>query len=110
MAKQIWKSTVSHSRNIYFIDNEGAREGLIGGFSSSWAARDLTLLAKLADVSACAVDWYARVPSAANYGDGPSRLDFTEVVAIGAEQITVVCPDVAQLCGLDVLSRLSKSR
>ena len=106
LAKRCWKGVLSHARNLFFIDNGGAREGLISGFSSSWSARQLLLLCKMEDARARSVDWYARVPTKANWGDGPSRLQFDEVNSIGAERIEVSCVSVSQLDRVDVLSLL----
>ena len=108
IAKWVWKRVLSHSKNIFFQDNESARECLIRSYSPVWSSRQLIVLSKIADASSNAIDWYARVPTSANVADGPSRLDFTHVNSIGAVQVHVSSPRLEQIYGFDVIERLSQ--
>ena len=60
------------------------RDALIACNTSSQVARPVAL-ESLKQIS----PWYARVPTDSNYSDGPSRLDTSKVLAMGAadEQI-----------------------
>ena len=66
---------------VFFIDNDSARHGLISGYSPLLRSAALisATLVELARIGAFA--WFARVPSASNIADGPSRLDFEKLRA-----------------------------
>ena len=75
-----------------FIDNNGVLGSLLKGSSSAPEANMLT-----GRIWLHAAEWswapiWARVESAANIADGPSRRDFTHVESIGAELVAPVLP------------------
>jgi hypothetical protein len=86
IAKRLWSNLYAQSRNLWFIDNEGARESLIGSTSTSWAARELVFHIKLEDTTISPFDWFARVPTQANIADCASRLEFEPLLQLEAEQ------------------------
>ena len=47
----------------------------------------------LADTALGTFAWHTRVPSEANLSDGPSRLDFSAVEAMGYLKVEAVLPD-----------------
>ena len=106
ISKRVWKEVLSHSRNLWFIDNESAREGYVRSYSPSWSSREILLVAKAEDMKSSSVDWYSRVPTSANWADGPSRLDYREVLEIGGKHIEVSCPALSEFSGLDILKML----
>ena len=106
VAKRTWDSVLSHARNVYFIDNESARESLVRSYSPSWTSREILVQIKICDIKSSALDWYARVPTGANYADGPSRLNFKDVLALGGVEISARIPTLDQLTGVSVVKLL----
>ena len=106
MAKQVWERELSHARNLFFLDNEGARESIIRAYSPSWTSRELILQIKIADIRTVSLDWYSRVPTEANCADGPSRLNFDYMDELGAEQVPIAQPNVSDLTRVNVLKLL----
>jgi hypothetical protein len=108
VAKWAWEHILDNSKNIFFIDNESAREALIRSYSPVWTSRELIVLAKVADVRIEANDWYARVPTGANIADDPSRLDFDYLINSGATRLDLKCPELSQIVGVRVMDVLCK--
>ena len=77
---------------LNFIDNDGARFGLIKGYSptrpSAWLIGEFWA----EEAKAQAVSWFARVPSQSNCADGPSRLDFSRLKDIKGWRVIQVPP------------------
>ena len=108
IAKRAWKYELSYSRNLWFIDNESARESIIRSYSPIWTSREILVQIKIEDMKASSVDWYARVPTNANWGDGPSRLEFADVEALGSVEQVVAPLSLAKLTGVNVLELLAQ--
>jgi hypothetical protein len=106
IAKRAWADTLAHARNLFFVDNESAREGLIRNYSPSWTSREIILRVKVLDSRASSFDWYARVPTGANWADGPSRLDFKDILNIGGREVHINPPGLSSLTGVSVLKLL----
>lgn len=106
VSKRVWSQLLAHARNLFFMDNEGARESLIRNFSPSWTSREIILRIKILDIKSSSLDWYSRVPTRANYSDGPSRLNFSDMKAIGAEQVPISQPRLCDITGANILSLL----
>ena len=94
-AKIRWKSLLTmsrHRRVIFFLDNDAARYGLIKGYSptrtSAWLLSEAWRLDEGSGVTA----WFDRVPTKSNCADGPSRLDFSRLWALGDGGTSVVSP------------------
>ena len=80
-----------------FIDNEAARAALVNGSSrNAQSARIVHETWKEAARSGSS-PWFARVPSAANPADGPSRGDFAWCNANGYK--VVALQDIADFAG-----------
>jgi hypothetical protein len=79
-------------RVLNFIDNDGARFGLIKGYNptrpSAWLIGEFWA----EEAKAQAVSWFARVPSQSNCADGPSRLDFSRLKDIKGWRVKQVPP------------------
>ena len=79
LAKHTWSAVFRNRRCFVFIDNNSARYSLINGYSpvldSSQIISDVWLYDSTQGVSS----WFARVPTASNIADGPSRLHFVAV-------------------------------
>lgn len=82
VARKHWARTLGGRRVIFFVDNNAALDGMIRGYSDSKASVSiLKAYAEVDDANPC-VPWFARVQSAANIADGPSRLKFEELEGI----------------------------
>ncbi len=106
IAKEVWADTLSHARNLFFIDNESAREALIRNYSPSWSSRELILRVKILDARSASFDWYARVPTCANWADGPSRLRFEDILSIGGQEVKIDPPSIRSVTGVSVMELL----
>lgn len=78
VAKAHWAEKLKGRRVIFFVDNDSARFALIRMFSPVRASADILWQIAELDLDSRATPWYARVASASNPADGPSRLDFEE--------------------------------
>ena len=95
VAKATWRQYIEGRQVIYFIDNDSARFALIRHYSPHEASADIIWQAAAMDIEARSSSWYARVASASNVADAPSRLRIEEVVrAFGAEKVETVIPTV----------------
>ena len=106
VSKRVWQDALSYSRNLWAIDNEGAREGLIRSYSSSWTAREILLSVNISDIRSSALDWYLRIPTAANFADLASRLKFEELLGMGCERVEVRPVCLEDIRCTDVLAAL----
>ena len=63
---------------------------------------------KADDMKSSAVDWYARVPTCAKWGDGSSRLEFADVHSLGCVESVVEPLCLAKRTGVNVLELLAQ--
>ena len=100
MAKQVWAQNLRNRAAIYFIDTDAARYGLIPGSSRVDASTTLVFHAWRTDAELAALSWYARVPTRSNIADGPSRLEFSILLAWPFSQVVApVFPECRVLFG-----------
>ena len=92
VSKGIWAMRLRGSRVLCFVDNDGARAGLIAATMDHPASDALVLQARHQDLLLSAATWYERVPSAGNPGDAASRLEFERLVAWGAVEVRTGVP------------------
>ena len=69
---------------LLFVDDDSARHAPIKGGSPSPASAMLVSLFWAEEASLRSFAWVERVASASNIADGPSRLAFAEICALGA--------------------------
>ena len=98
---------MAQSRNLFFQDNESAREALIRSYSPSCFSREIILACKISDMHSEALDWRSRVPTQANIADGPSRLDFSALSKFNAVIVDAIVPAVQSLSNVDNLQDLA---
>ena len=79
VARLTWALRLRNRRVIYFIDNEAARLGLIKAYSPVLASLRLIVQCLEWDFKNASSPWYARVPTACNPADGPSRMNLETV-------------------------------
>ena len=80
----VWREELRGKAVIVFIDNEGARFGLVAARSKSRATLPLIGQATQLAARLSLSPWYERVPGPMNVGDAPSRLDFKGLESAGA--------------------------
>ena len=80
----LWAHMLEKRHGLVFIDNDGARQSLIGLRSQSGASLPLIGATALLAAELGLVPWYERVPGPCNIGDGPSRLDFKQAKEVGS--------------------------
>ena len=96
VAKYIWRSILANRRVIYFVDNDSARLALVRGYSPVITSLGIIMRCAHQDALSRSSSWYARVPSKSNIGDGPSRMDASQVRALyGAEVVQPALEDQA---------------
>ena len=83
VARALWGLQLKGRRVLWLIDNESARFALIAMSSPVTASADILWSIADLEISLQTLSWYERVPTASNLADGPSRLCFEEVRALG---------------------------
>ena len=81
-----WETLLHVVALISFVDNDAPRHSVISGYSPSLASSTLISETACWDAKLGVFAWTARVPSASNIADGPSRLDCSPVRAMGAAE------------------------
>jgi hypothetical protein len=74
IARHTWAKKLRDRRVIYFIDNDAARLGMIKAYSPVLPSLEIISRCLNWDHTNNSVSWYARVPTASNIADDPSRL------------------------------------
>ncbi|CAE8676575.1 unnamed protein product [Polarella glacialis] len=86
LAKMHWRKRLEHRRVMYYINNDSAREALIKTTSSSEHTRNMLVVCCAQEHEMRSFPWYARVPTASNIADDPSRMEFKELETMGADR------------------------
>ena len=87
VAKMVFADFLTDASPCGFIDNEGARANLINGYSPDIDTGNMLSINAQFDVELGCLPWWARVPSAGNPADAPSRLDFSALSKYGNVQL-----------------------
>ena len=74
VARLTWKSKLKGRRVLFFLDNESARLGLVKAYSPVLPSLEIIMQCLEWDYAFAVDAWYARVPTASNISDGPSRM------------------------------------
>ena len=72
-AIRMWKHVVAARHTIFFVDNEGSRFAILRGWSQNEILAQISFRVAQEEDLACIYGWYARVPTASNIADFPSR-------------------------------------
>ena len=75
LAVRLWEKFIHGAQLIHYIDNESVRLALLKGAGETSAARQIAHQIMSAEYSLQTKTWYARVASASNIADDPSRGD-----------------------------------
>ena len=84
LAQELWGRRFRDRRVLIFIDNDAARHALIRGGSPSGPSALMVDAFWTAEAELGAFSWIERVPSASIPADAPSRLQFGEMLGLGA--------------------------
>lgn len=79
LTRMLFRKQMRNRRVFFFIDNDSARDAMVAAFSHIPCSMHIVyefLLVEIAEPAHC---WFARVPTASNPGDDPSRLKFSNV-------------------------------
>jgi hypothetical protein len=90
VARALWGLHLRGRRVLWLIDNESARFALIAMSSPVAASADILWSIADLEISLQTLSWYERVPTASNLADGPSRLCFEDVLALGFVVVNAV--------------------
>ena len=94
IAKLTWPDQLSGRRVIFFLDNDAASIGLVRAYSPVHASLKIIAQSAALDWQLAIHPWYARVPTAVNPADAPSRLEVSGFLeSLCAECIKSVVPD-----------------
>jgi hypothetical protein len=94
MAKHLWSSKLRMKRVVFYIDNDAARYSLVSMYSPAAFSCEILQGVLVADLACMALCWYARVPSAGNLADGPSRVSFDDMNTINAVRVRATIPEL----------------
>ena len=97
LAANLWSVYLAKAQTVWYIDNESARMAMIRGagetiYSSKFISEFVAIECREQIKS-----WFARVPSFSNIADGASRLDYQQLLSLGAVQTTVVWESIERL-------------
>ena len=73
LARRVWSRWLREQHVIFFLDNESARHALCRGFSPHLGSACILSACALLDARCGIRQWTARVPTACNPADDPSR-------------------------------------
>ena len=93
-AISVWGEELKDSFSCFYLDNEGAKGGLISCKSSTeHGSKVVHAFVRIEDKIRCRA-WFSRVPSASNPSDGPSRGEFSDLLRAGVHRaaLPVVWP------------------
>ena len=80
----LWGKLVSGAQVVHYIDNESVRLALLRGSGETPVARRVAEQIMAAEYSLQTKSWYARVASASNIADDPSRGNFKHLENLGS--------------------------
>ena len=94
VARLTWAERIKGKRVLYFVDNESARIGMIRAYSPILPSLKIIMQCVSLDFELNSAPWYARVPTASNPGDLPSRMVYGGASKfLGAKIVAPVLPE-----------------
>ena len=106
VAKLTWAAELRGGRNVWLLDNDSAKEGLIRCFSPVWSNQELLRVGTACDLVSESFNWYARVASEANIADDVSRLEFGTMIKMEAVRVQPKLISLTNLRSTKLLSLL----
>lgn len=95
---KIWRKLLRNRPCVMYVDNNGTRDVAISGSARSWPGSALAAALLRQEDAACLTAWYARVPSASNIADAPSR-NSTDGIQVKLMSPDLVRPHLDKLIG-----------
>jgi hypothetical protein len=83
----VWSKEMDNRPVIFYIDNEGAKAALVSASSSTQAGSEIIEAFVRKEFELSLKVWFARVPTASNPADPPSRLQCSELLSRGVSQV-----------------------
>ena len=94
ISKLTWANLLKGKRVLYFVDNESARLALVKAYSPVILSLEIIVRCQMFDYEMETNSWYARVPTASNIGDAPSRMTVSEELKkLGARVVAPKFPE-----------------
>ena len=84
-----WEPLVKNSQCVFYLDNEAARGALVNAATTTKWGKAMISQFVLKEMDAQIRVWFTRVPTSSNIADRPSRLDSTELDALGVHRSSV---------------------
>ena len=87
----LWGEQFRGSQVVYWVDNEAAKAGLslIKGYGATNLSNAIIGAFCRTEAELQLKTWFSRVPTHSNLSDGPSRLDFSVVLALGRTKLEI---------------------
>ena len=79
----LWEEFIQSSQCVFYLDNEAARGALVKGATSTPSGKILIQEFVLREMKCQVRVWFSRVPTSSNIADKPSRLEVSELDALG---------------------------
>ena len=89
-----WSELISQSQCVFYGDNDAARASMIAGRAATVVSSHLVESFVSKEMELQIKPWFARVPTASNIADDPSRLSDETVVALGSVKSVVTWSEV----------------
>ena len=89
VSRHLWSPMIKDRRCFFMIDNDGVRAALTNSSSSNLMNRLLLTRVAEQEQVITSFPWYARISSASNSADAPSRLSFDSLLAMGCNRARV---------------------
>ena len=90
----VWETFVQHSQTVFYLDNEAAKSALINGATTTSSGQKIIQEFVTREMRCQLKVWFTRVPTASNVSDRPSRLDTSEMDALGVVRSVISWSDL----------------
>ena len=84
-----WGPAMKHSQCVVYLDNEAARGALSNAATNTEHGQKIIQRFVQDELQYQIKIWFARVPTSSNLADKPSRMETSELDALGVERIHV---------------------
>ena len=88
-AMSLWGPQMRHSQCVVYLDNEAARGALSHAATNTEHGQKIIERFVKEEMLYQIKMWFARVPTSSNLADKPSRLETSELDALGIERVTI---------------------
>ena len=96
----IWKEYLHCCQCVFFLDNEAAKGALIHGATKTVFGEKIISAFVNLEMQQQVKVWFSRVPTSSNVSDKPSRMDFKEVLDVGATHVSIPWSWIQELVGI----------